>query len=138
MSLAAAEGLGDGEKVSRQLQNIADALLLASRQQHMFHLGIGFERLEHAEAVIKRLRLEGTPDLIVGFGSHRLLAEVLCDFGRVDEALQVLDESRDEANACMQLSGAATALVEARCLRLASRSRKPWLPPIRYADLRVE
>ena len=69
VSLAAAEGLGDGEKVSRQLQNIADALLLASRQQRVFHLGIGFERLERAEAVIKRLRLEGRRILIVGLAA---------------------------------------------------------------------
>ena len=122
VSLAAAERLGDGEKVSRQLQNIADALLLASRQQQMFHLGIGFDRLERAEATIQKLRREGTPELNRRFGSHRLLAEVLCDLGRVDEALQVLDEFRGESNAIMQAAQRAAAeLVEARCLRLTGR-----------------
>jgi diguanylate cyclase (GGDEF)-like protein len=122
VSLAAAERFGDGEKVCRQLQNIADALLLASRQQRMSQLGTGTDRLERAEATVRRLRLEGSAELNRRFGSHRVLAEVLCDLGRVEEALQVLDEFRGEANAIMQAAQrAATAVVEARCLRLAGR-----------------
>ena len=122
VSSAAAERLGDGEKVCRQLQNIADALLLGSREQRMSHLGAGTDKLERAEAIVRRLRLEGTPELNRRFGSHRLLAEVLCDLDRVEEALQVLDEFRSEANAILQAAQrAAAALVEARCLRLAGR-----------------
>lgn len=82
VSLAAAERLGDEEKVCRQLQNIADALLLASRQQQRSHLGTGADKLERAEATVRRLRLEGSAELNRRFGSHRLLAEVLCDLGR--------------------------------------------------------
>jgi len=122
VSLAAAERLGDGEMVNRELQNIADALLLASRQQRMSHLGTGTDKLERAEATIRRLLREGTAELNRRFGSHRLLAEVLCDLGRVEEALQVLDAFRCEPNAIMQApQRAAVALVEARCLRLAGR-----------------
>jgi tetratricopeptide (TPR) repeat protein len=122
VSLATAGRLGDGEKVSRQLQNLADTLLLASRQKRMSHLGTGTDKLERAEVIVRRLRLEGTADLNHRFGSHRLLAEVLCDVGRVGEALQVLDEFPGEANAITQAAQrAAVELVEARCLRLAGR-----------------
>ncbi len=122
VSLAAAERLGDEEKVCRQLQNIADALLLASRQQQRSHLGTGADKLERAEATVRRLRLEGSAELNRRFGSHRLLAEVLCDLGRAEEALQVMTEFPGEVNVIMQAAQrAATALVEARCLRLAGR-----------------
>ncbi len=122
VSLAAAERLGDGEKVCRQLQNIADALLLGSRQQRMSHLGTGTDKLERAEAIVRRLRLEGSAELNRRFGSHRLLAEVLCDLGRVEEALQVMKEFPGEENVIMQAAQrAAAVMVEARCLRLAGR-----------------
>ena len=58
VSLAAAERMGDEEKVCRQLQNIADALLLASRQQRRSHLGTGADKLEPAEAAARRMRIE--------------------------------------------------------------------------------
>ena len=55
-------------------------------------------------------------------GSYRLLAEVLCDLGRVEDALQVLDGFRDEANAITPATQyGELAWVEARCLRLAGR-----------------
>jgi diguanylate cyclase (GGDEF)-like protein len=121
-SLAAAERFGDPETVGRALQNIADALLLASRQQEISNLGTGTDKLERAEAVIGRLRFEGTVELNRRFGSYRLLAEVLCDLGRAEEALQLLDEYRGETKAIMQAAQrAAVALVEARCLRLAGQ-----------------
>jgi diguanylate cyclase (GGDEF)-like protein len=121
-SLAAAERVGDRDKVGRQLQNIADALLLAARQQRMSNLGTATDKLERAEAFVRRLRLEGSAELNRRFGSHRLLAEVLCDLGRAEEALQVLDEYRGERGAIMQAAQrAAVALVEARCLRLVGR-----------------
>jgi diguanylate cyclase (GGDEF)-like protein len=59
------------------------------------------------------------------YGSYRLLAEVLCDMGRVEEALQLLDEFRSEANAIAPASQrAAITLLEARCLRLAGRAEE--------------
>ncbi len=88
-------------------------------------MGASFVRLERAETAIRRLLSEGTAEISRRSGSYRLLAEVLCDLGRVEEALQLLDEFRDEANAIASASQrAAVALVEARCLRLAGREEE--------------
>jgi diguanylate cyclase len=121
-SLAAAERLGDRERVCRELYNVADALLLASQQQGMSHLEIDTERLERAEAMARRLLLEERAVMNPRLGSHRLLAEVLCDLGRMKDALQVLDEFRGESNTITSETQCADlAWVEARCLRLAGR-----------------
>ncbi len=120
-SLAAAERLGEREKVCRELYNIADALLLASQQQPS-PLGVDTQRLERAEAMARRLVLEETAEMNPRLGSRRLLAEVLCASGRVEDALQVLDEFRCEADASTSATPCAElAWVEARCLRLAGR-----------------
>ena len=125
VSLAAAERIADGEKVCRELYNIADALLLASRQQRTSESGTGHERLERAEATARRLLLEETAATTPQLGSRRLLAEVLCELGRVEEALQVLDEFRGETDATIsEAEYAELAWVEARCLRLAGRVRE--------------
>jgi diguanylate cyclase (GGDEF)-like protein len=125
VSLAIAERMGDAEKVYRQLHNIADALLLASRQRRTCGMGASFDRLERAEAAIRRLLSEGTAEISRRSGSYRLLAEVLCDLGRVQEALKLLEEFRDEGNAIASASQrAAVTLVEARCLRLAGREEE--------------
>ena len=121
-SLAAAERLGDGERVCRELYNIADALLLGSKQQRMSHVGIDIDRLERAEAVARRLLLEETALVNPRLGNYRLLADVLCELGRVEDALQVLDGFRNEANAITPATQYGDlAWVEARCLRLAGR-----------------
>lgn len=121
-SLAAAERLGDGERVCRELYNIADALLLGSQQQRMSHVGIDIDRLERAEAVARRLLLEETALVNPRLGNYRLLADVLCELGRVEDALQVLDGFRNEANAITPATQYGDlAWVEARCLRLAGR-----------------
>jgi len=118
-SLAAAERIGDGERICRELYNIADSLLLASQ-----HAGTDTDRLERAEAMAERLLREGAavvknPRL----GNYRLLAEVLCDLGRIEDALKVLDEFPAEAIAITPVSQhAELAWVEARCLRLAGRT----------------
>jgi diguanylate cyclase (GGDEF)-like protein len=131
-SLAAAERTGDRDKVYRQLHNIADALLLASRQRRLSHLETGTERLDLAEVAVRRLLIEGTAEMNRQSGSHRLLAEVLCDLGHVDEALRVLDESRDQASAITPAAQrAALALVEARCLRLGGRVEEAVTAAIR-------
>ena len=116
LSLAAAERLGDREKVCRELYNVADALLLASQ-----HLGIDPERLERAEATARRLLMESA-EMDARLGNYRLLADVLCDLGRVEDALQVLEEFRNKSNpVTSQSQHADLAWVEARCLRLAGR-----------------
>ena len=86
------------------------------------HLETGSERLDRAEAAVTRLFTEGTEEWNRRAGSHRLLAEVLCERGRLDDALRVLDEHRATAGAInLAAQRAALALVEARCLRLAGR-----------------
>jgi diguanylate cyclase (GGDEF)-like protein len=121
-SLAIAERMGDTEKICRELQNIADALLLASRQRRISGLGVGTDQLERAEQVVRRLLREGTEDINRRFGSYRLLVEVLCDLGRADESLQVLNDYRDDVKRIVHAAQrAAIALVEARCLRLVGR-----------------
>ena len=117
LSLSAAERIGDGERVCRELYNIADSLLLASQ-----HVGIDTVRLERAEAIARRLVSESAAVMNPRLGNYRLLAEVLCDLGRVQEALQVLDEFPRELNASTAANQyAELAWVEARCLRLAGR-----------------
>jgi diguanylate cyclase (GGDEF)-like protein len=124
-SLATAERMGETEKVCRQLHNIADTLLLASRQGQTSGLDPDAEGLSRAETTIRRLIREGTVETSRRYGSYRLLAEVLCDMGRVEEALQLLDEFRSEANAIAPASQrAAITLLEARCLRLAGRAEE--------------
>ena len=121
-SLAAAERTGDHELILRQLHNIADALLLAHRQRRLANVGSGSERLDRAEAAVSRLYAEGTDEWNRRGGSHRLLAELYCERGRVEDALLVLDAHRAEtADITMTSIRAALALVEARCLRLAGR-----------------
>jgi diguanylate cyclase (GGDEF)-like protein len=116
-SLAAAERIGDGERICRELYNIADALLLASQ-----HAGTDTDRLERAEAMAQRLLREEAAVMNPRLGNYRLLAEVLCDLGRVQDALKVLDSFPTEVNAITPVNQYADlAWVEARCLRLAGR-----------------
>ena len=111
-----------GERVCRELFNVADALLLAAQQQRMSHLEVDTDRLERAEAVARRLLIEERAVMFPRLGSYRLLAEVLCDLGRVEEALDVLDEFPHEASGTTPGAECADlAWVEARCLRLAGR-----------------
>jgi len=125
IALEIAEGLGNEEKVWRQLQNIADALLLAWRQRRLANLSTDTARLERAERYVHRLLVEGSPEAHRRWGSHRLLAEVLCELGRVDEALALLEQSRGTADAIEKTDQrTALDLVEARCLRAAGRPRE--------------
>jgi diguanylate cyclase (GGDEF)-like protein len=121
LSLAAAERLGDRERICRELYNIADALLLAAHQQQLSHPRIDTARLQRAEAMARRLLLESAAaDPRVG--NYRLLADVLCDLGRVQDALLVLDQFRCDSKAITPATEHADlAWVEARCLRLAGR-----------------
>jgi diguanylate cyclase (GGDEF)-like protein len=123
VSLEAAERMADADKIYRQLHNIADALLLAFRQSQLSGPAAGTAQLDRAEATVRRLLAEGTADMNRRSGSHRLLAEVLCELGRADEALGVIDEFRPSASAITPVAQrAALAWVEARCLRLTGRA----------------
>ena len=122
LSLAAAERIGDPEKVCRELANLTNALLRDSQQKEMSQLESNIDRLERAEVTARRLVREelalGNPQL----SSSRLLAEVLCGLGQVDQALQVLEEFQAGATATTSApQRAELAWVEARCLRLSGR-----------------
>ena len=105
VSLEAAERMADADKIYRQLHNIADALLLAFRQGQLSGRA-GTAQLDRAELTVRRL-----------------LAEVLCELGRPDEAAGVIDEFRPRTGAITPAAQrAALAWVEARCLRLTGRA----------------
>ena len=124
-SLAAAERIGDREKICRQLHNIADVLLLAARQRRLAHVQTGDEELARAETVVRELLARATDEFNRRTASHRLLAEVLCELGRWEEALAVLDQFRDQTSGIAPAAQrAALAWIEARCLRLAGRPEK--------------
>jgi len=121
-ALAMAEELGDTDRTWRQLQNVADALLLAASHRRRVGLDGEMDLLERAEAVVRRLLAEAPPDVHRRFGTHRVLAEALCELGRVDEALSVLEASRSPLEDVAQTAQrAALAWVTARCMRAAGR-----------------
>jgi signal transduction histidine kinase/ActR/RegA family two-component response regulator len=124
-SLSEAERIEDQEKISRQLHNIADGLLLAARQKRLANVQTSGEELDRAEATVRQLLAQATDEFNRRAASHRLLAEALCERGRVEEALAVLDRFRDQTDsvaAAAQL--AALAWIEARCLRRAGQPGK--------------
>jgi two-component system cell cycle response regulator len=124
-SLAAAERIDDADKIHRQLHNIADALLLASRQSRLSGLAGRTDLLDRADAAVRRLLTESMADMNLRSGGHRLLAEILCERGQVDEALRVLEDFRPRTSAITPAAQrAALASVEARCLRLAGRAEQ--------------
>src|ERR1022692_3080949 len=85
--------MADAGKIYRQLHNIADALLLAFRQGQLSGRA-GTAQLDRAELTVRRLLVEGTAEMNRRSGSHRLLAEGLCELGRADEAAGIIDEFR--------------------------------------------
>ncbi len=122
-SLTAAERIGDGQKLCRELYNIAEALLLASQQHEKPGAAIETERLEQAEAMARRLIAEEKVLDNPRLGSYRLLAEVLCELGRVGDALGVLAEfPGTENHLTASKPDPELAWIEARCLRLAGRT----------------
>jgi diguanylate cyclase (GGDEF)-like protein len=124
-SLAAAERMGDADKIHRGLFNIADALLVAFRQSQLSSAAARTGLLDRADAAVRRLFAESTAESLQQSASHRLLAEVLCEQGQVDEALRVLDTFRPTVSAITQAAERAyLASVEARCLRLAGRAEQ--------------
>ncbi|MGA2529826.1 MAG: GGDEF domain-containing protein [Acidimicrobiales bacterium] len=131
ISLAAAERAGERERVCRELYNLADASLLASQ-----HSGYDIQRLERAEVMARRLVLEERALMTPRLGSYRLLAEVLCELGRVHDALKVLEGFRADANVETPWSQyAELGWVEARCLRLAGRVEEALAAALR--DVRI-
>jgi diguanylate cyclase (GGDEF)-like protein len=135
-SLAAAERIGDGERVCRELYNIADALLLATQQQRTSDLGIDTDRLERAESLARRLLLEPSAVASPRLGNYRLLADVLCELGRAEDALGVLDEFRGAADATTTATPCADLVwVEARCLRLVGRVEEALVVARRDAQI---
>lgn len=124
VSLAAAERAGDQWKVFRQLHNIADALLLAMRQDRASGEDdgrldrYGGDRLEQADRAIHRLVTEGSLEVRRRVGAQRLQAELLVEKGQPNEALSVLAEAAGQEGEIVWAAGqAALAVVEARCRR---------------------
>src|ERR1022692_2101410 len=135
VSLEAAERMADAGKIYRQLHNIADALLLAFRQGQLSGRA-GTAQLDRAELTVRRLLVEGTAEMNRRSGSHRLLAEVLCELGRADEAASVIDEFRPGTGAITPAAQrAALAWVEARCLRLTGRAAQAVTPASRAVTI---
>ena len=124
-AVALAEEIGDDEKTWLGLLNLADSLLLATRRRRRVGLDANPALLDRAEAAVRRVFAEGPPELLRRFGSHGMLAELLCEQGRVDEALRVLEGSREELDAVAPAAQRASlAFVEARCLRAAGRAQE--------------
>ena len=120
--LAVAEELGDDDALWRQLFNIADSLLLATHRRRSVGLAPDAALLERAEAAARRLISHAPLEIHQMFGSHRLLAEILCEQGHPAEALAVLDDSREQSEtATLGVERAARAYVQARCLRALGR-----------------
>jgi diguanylate cyclase (GGDEF)-like protein len=124
VALGAAENIGDSWKVARQLHNIADAVLVAMRQDRASGEDdgrldrYGGDRLEQAERAVGRLVAECSLDVQRQLGAQRLQAEVLVEQGRPQEALVVLAGAQGSQEAIVWAAGqAALALVEARCRR---------------------
>ena len=123
-SLAAAERIGDRKRICRELYNVADSLLLASQ-----HAGTDTERLERAEAMARRLlREEEATANGPRLGNYRLLAEVLCDLSRVEDALAVLGEfPREERGHTCESPTSPWSRLDA-CALQAARKRLWRLP----------
>lgn len=124
VALSAAERCGDAWKVVRQLHNIADALLVAVRQDLASGLGQtwradGFgDRLEQAQMVVDRLVKECDPELQRRVGAQHLQAELLVLQDKPAEALELLSQSAGGEDEIVWAAGrAAVALIEARCRR---------------------
>jgi signal transduction histidine kinase/ActR/RegA family two-component response regulator len=123
--LAVSEELGDDDRTWRQLFNIADSLLLATHRRRWVGLDPDRAVLERAETAARRLIANAPPEVHRLFGSHRLLAEVLCELGDPAQALAVLDDSRDQfETANLGVERAARAYVQARCLRALGRPQE--------------
>lgn len=128
LALSAAERTGDEWQVMRELHSIADALLLAVRQERAAGLGdartsrAGTDRVHEAETVVARMLAEGSELTLRRMGVHRLQAELLLESGRPAEALGLLQERAADANEVVWAAcRSGLALLEARCLRALGR-----------------
>ena len=135
-SLAAAERIGDDEKIWRQLQNIGDGLILAARQKRLANVQTTDSELDRADEVVRELLSRASDEAKRRFGSHRLLAELLVERGHPTEALSVLEEARGSVDSVVSVAQrAALAWVEARCLRLAGRPEEAVLSAERAVSI---
>ncbi len=124
LALVAAERTGDEWQVMRELHNLADALLLAVRQERAAGWGdgrrsaSGRDRVRDAAAVVERMLAEGSVETLRRLGVQRLQAELLIEDGRPAEALELLRATSGHAGETVwAMSGSALALSEARALR---------------------
>ena len=117
-ALAAAERVGDLDKISRQLANLGDCLLLIYRQRRFAEVQNAEAQLLRAHTVIEDLFARATDDFIRRTGTYRLRAEALCELGRPKEGLAVLDQY-DDAGLAVSAQLSAIAWIRARCLRLS-------------------
>ena len=139
LSLAAAERLGDADKISRQLHNIADALLLQARHARLLQSGTGAPELSRAERALSRLGAEASEDFLRRSGADRLQAELLCELGLLDEALRVIEAALSRVGGIpVAAQRAAFAWIHARCLRLAGRATEALIQAQKAVALAAE
>lgn len=142
LALGAAERAHDDWKVVRQLHNMADALMLAIRQDRASgHQSgrldrYGGDRLAQAARAVERLGREGNPTLRRRVGARRLQAELLIEQGHPEEALEILVEASGREGEVVWAAGqAALALVEARCRRALGQPGQAVVAGRRAAQL---
>ncbi len=139
VSLAVAERLGDADKISRQLHNLADALLLALRHGRLHGTGAELgEQVSRAERVVAQLCAQASEDFVRRSGVDRLRAELLCEQGRPEQALELLAEADLRPSSAPLAQRAASAWIHARALRLVGRPREALAEAEHAAELARE
>jgi len=131
ISLAAAERAGDHFRTCRQLQNIADVLLLTVRANRARDVTVpasprpeDCDRLERAGQVMQRLLADATPEEQLMLGCQRLEAELLLETGHPAEALEVIENAARGTLVAEDPQRAAFSVVESRCLRALGRDEE--------------
>ena len=124
LSLAAAQRLGAADKISRQLHNLADALLLAVRHGRLLESDTRGDELARAEHAVAELRDQASEDFVGRSGVDRLRAELLCEQGLPAQALEVLEQARSQPSSAPLAQRAAFAWINARALRLVGRPQE--------------
>jgi diguanylate cyclase (GGDEF)-like protein len=138
LALAAADGAGQEERWSAAMIAIGDALLAHIGQLSPHHAQRA-ALLDRAEQLARRLTADDVAEVVRAVHGPRLLADVLCERGRLDEAWQLLrgisrllpDELAGRvhltAGRCLLLRGRAVEAVVELDVALGLLSAQPHL-----------